>query len=42
MHHKQSFVYGDINHDGDINPMITMTKGNYESDDYEYEKNEWK
>ena len=27
-------------HDGDINPMITMTKGNYESDDYEYEKNE--
>ena len=29
-------------HDGDINPMITMTKGNYESDDYEYEKNEWK
>ena len=23
---------------GDINPMITMTKGNYESDDYEYEK----
>ena len=25
-------------HDGDINPMITMTKGNYESDDYEYEK----
>ena len=27
-------------HDGDINPMITMTKGNYEADDYEYEKNE--
>ena len=26
--------------DGDINPTITMTKGNYESDDYEYEKNE--
>ena len=27
-------------HNGDINPMITMTKENYESDDYEYEKNE--
>ena len=27
-------------HDGDINLMIKMTKGNYESDDYEYEKNE--